>query len=120
MRLLFQSAEAGAWPSLYAATADIPSGSYVGPNGFMQQRGKATLVGSTKASKDEAVAKRLWDVSEELTRLRSEMTKAGVLVGGHQLHPSAKAKRLIFTNNDLRVLEPTGDGTWVASYDIWN
>ena len=65
-----QSAEAGAWPSLYAATADIPSGSYVGPNGFMQQRGKATLVGSTKASKDEAVAKRLWDVSEELTGVK--------------------------------------------------
>ena len=65
-----QSAEAGAWPSLYAATADIPSGSYVGPNGFMQQRGKATLVGSTKASKDEVVAKRLWDVSEELTGVK--------------------------------------------------
>jgi len=65
--MLAQSAEAGAWPTLYAATADIPSGSYVGPNGFMQQRGKATLVGSTAASKDEAVAKRLWEVSEKLT-----------------------------------------------------
>ena len=65
--MLAQSAEAGAWPTLYAATADIPSGSYVGPNGFMQQRGKATLVGSTPASKDEAVAKRLWEISEELT-----------------------------------------------------
>ena len=65
-----QSAEAGAWPTLYAATADIPSGSYVGPNGFMQQRGKATVVGSTKASRDEAVAARLWDVSEELTGVK--------------------------------------------------
>jgi len=68
--MLAQSAEAGAWPTLYAATADIPSGSYAGPNGFMQQRGKATLVGSTSASKDEAVAKRLWDVSEELTGVK--------------------------------------------------
>lgn len=68
--LMAQSAEAGAWPTLYAATADIPSGSYVGPNGFMQQRGKATLVGSTAASKDEAVAKRLWEVSEELTGVK--------------------------------------------------
>jgi NAD(P)-dependent dehydrogenase (short-subunit alcohol dehydrogenase family) len=68
--LLAQSAEAGAWPTLYAATADIPSGSYVGPNGFMQQRGKATIVGSTAASKDEAVAKRLWEVSEELTGVK--------------------------------------------------
>jgi hypothetical protein len=65
-----QSAEAGAWPTLYAATANVPSGSYAGPNGFMQQRGKATLVGSTSASKDEAVAARLWEVSEELTGVK--------------------------------------------------
>jgi NAD(P)-dependent dehydrogenase (short-subunit alcohol dehydrogenase family) len=68
--LLAQSAEAGAWPTLYAATGDVPSGSYVGPNGLMQQRGKAKIVGSTAASKDEAVASRLWDVSEELTGVK--------------------------------------------------
>ena len=68
--LMAQSAEAGAWPTLYAATADIPSGSYVGPASFMEQRGKAKVVGSTAASKDEAVAKRLWDVSEELTGVK--------------------------------------------------
>ena len=68
--VIAQSAEAGAWPTLLAATGDVPSGSYVGPNGFMQQRGKATVVGSTSASKDEAVAKRLWEVSEELTGVR--------------------------------------------------
>ena len=39
---------------------------------------------------------------QELGRLRAEMTKAGVLVGANQLQPSAKAKRLVFTNNDLR------------------
>jgi NAD(P)-dependent dehydrogenase (short-subunit alcohol dehydrogenase family) len=65
--VLAQSAEAGAWPTLYAATMDIPSGSYVGPNGFQQQRGYPKLVGSTAASRDEAAAKRLWKVSEELT-----------------------------------------------------
>jgi NAD(P)-dependent dehydrogenase (short-subunit alcohol dehydrogenase family) len=70
---LAQSAEAGAWPTLYAATEDIPSGSYAGPNGLMQQGGKATLVGSTKASRDEAVAARLWDVSEELTGVKYEL-----------------------------------------------
>ena len=41
----------------------------------------------------------------DLTRLRAEMTKAGVLVSAIQLQPSAKAKRLLFTNNDLRVLD---------------
>jgi hypothetical protein len=41
----------------------------------------------------------------EITRLRTEMTKAGVLVSTILLHPSAKAKRLVFTNNDMRVLD---------------
>ncbi len=41
----------------------------------------------------------------ELTRLKTEMSKAGVLVRDLQLQPSAKAKRLVFTNNDLRVVD---------------
>jgi hypothetical protein len=41
----------------------------------------------------------------ELTRLRTEMTKVGVLIRAHHLQPSAKAKRLTFTNNELRVLD---------------
>src|SRR3954471_24033108 len=40
-----------------------------------------------------------------LTRLQTEMTKAGVLVRTLRLQPSAKAKRLFFTNNHLRVLD---------------
>jgi len=65
--LLAQSAEAGAWPTLYAATEDVPAGGYVGPTGFQQLKGHPGLVGSTKASKDEAVAAKLWDISEQLT-----------------------------------------------------
>ena len=34
-----QSDEMGALPTLYAATQDIPGGSYVGPDGFAEQRG---------------------------------------------------------------------------------
>jgi hypothetical protein len=41
----------------------------------------------------------------ELTRLMTEMTKAGVLVKSLRLKPSAQAKRLMLTNNDLRVLD---------------
>jgi hypothetical protein len=33
------------------------------------------------------------------------MTKAGVLVRTTGLQPSAKAKRLLFKNNDLRVID---------------
>jgi hypothetical protein len=41
----------------------------------------------------------------DLTRLKTEMKKAGVLVSDEQLEPSAKAKRLGFTNNTLRVVD---------------
>jgi hypothetical protein len=50
----------------------------------------------------------------DLTRLRTEMTKAGVLVKSLQLKPSAQAKRLVFTNNDLRVL----DGPFTESKEL--
>jgi len=41
----------------------------------------------------------------DLTRLKTEMTKAGVLVNSLHLQPSAKAKRLTFTNNNLHLLD---------------
>jgi hypothetical protein len=50
----------------------------------------------------------------ELTRLKTEMTKAGVLVRSLQLKPSATAKRLVFTNNDVRVL----DGPFAESKEL--
>jgi hypothetical protein len=50
----------------------------------------------------------------DLTRLKTEMTKAGVLVRTLQLKPSATAKRLIFTNNDLRVF----DGPFAESKEL--
>jgi NAD(P)-dependent dehydrogenase (short-subunit alcohol dehydrogenase family) len=62
-----QSEEGGALPTLYAATADIPGNSFAGPGGFMEQRGPAKLVGRSSAAKDMDVARRLWEVSEELT-----------------------------------------------------
>jgi NAD(P)-dependent dehydrogenase (short-subunit alcohol dehydrogenase family) len=69
-RLLAQDEEAGAQPTLYAAVADISGNSFAGPGGFMEQRGAPKLVGSTSAAKDTDVARRLWDVSEELTGIR--------------------------------------------------
>ena len=40
----------GALPTLYAATQDIPGNSYVGPDGFQEQRGHPTLVGRNDAA----------------------------------------------------------------------
>ena len=69
-RLLAQDADGGALPTLYAAVGDIPGNSFAGPGGFMEQRGAPKLVERSDAAKDAAVARRLWDVSEELTGVR--------------------------------------------------
>ena len=49
-----------------------------------------------------------------LSRLKTEMTKAGALVRTLKLQPSSKGKRLQFTNNDLRVI----DGPFVESKEL--
>ena len=69
-RLIAQSAEMGALPSLYAATAeDVTTGSFFGPGGFMKMKGwPAPDKPNPKRVTDE-IAGRLWEVSEELTGL---------------------------------------------------
>lgn len=60
--------EKGAHPSLLAALdPTVKGGDYYGPTGYREMKGEAGQVGSTPLSKDKAVAKRLWEVSEQLT-----------------------------------------------------
>jgi NAD(P)-dependent dehydrogenase (short-subunit alcohol dehydrogenase family) len=66
-KVVGQSAAHGAWPTLFAATQDIPGGSYVGPGGFAEARGLPQLVGRSPEASDPELAKRLWTASEELT-----------------------------------------------------
>jgi NAD(P)-dependent dehydrogenase (short-subunit alcohol dehydrogenase family) len=65
--LFGQSESAGALPTLYGAFADIPGDSFVGPGGMQGIRGAPRVVSRSKRARDEAVAKRLWEVSEQLT-----------------------------------------------------
>lgn len=70
-KVIAQDAAAGAHPTLYAATgADIASGDYTGPSGYRQLQGPPRKVGCTRYARDEAVAKRLWEVSEALTGVK--------------------------------------------------
>jgi len=63
-----QSAERGALPMLYAATAPgIGGGEYVGPGGLLDMRGHPELQRSSDRSYDRETARRLWTVSEKLT-----------------------------------------------------
>ena len=66
-KIVAQSDEMGALPSLFAVTQDLPGASYVGPDGFGEQRGHPTLVGRTAAASDIEMAKKLWVASEQLT-----------------------------------------------------
>jgi NAD(P)-dependent dehydrogenase (short-subunit alcohol dehydrogenase family) len=63
-----QAPAMGALPLAYAATApDVNGCDYIGPGGIFEMRGYPKKVKSSKRSHNEAVAKRLWEVSEELT-----------------------------------------------------
>ncbi|MGY1771093.1 oxidoreductase [Blastococcus sp. SYSU D00813] len=66
-RVVATSAAEGALPTLFAATADVPGGSYAGPSRLAETRGAPTLVGRTAAASDPALAARLWARSAELT-----------------------------------------------------
>ncbi len=69
-----QSDEMGALPTLYAVTQDLPGNSYVGPDGFQQNRGHPTLVDRSDKANDPEVARRLWERSEELTGIGFPLT----------------------------------------------
>lgn len=58
----------GALATVYAATApDLKGGEYIGPDGPGRRKGYPALETPHSSALDEEVAKRLWEVSEELT-----------------------------------------------------
>jgi NAD(P)-dependent dehydrogenase (short-subunit alcohol dehydrogenase family) len=75
-RLIAQSEEMGALPTLFAATQDLPGDTYVGPDGFQEQRGHPTVVGRSGAARDVETAARLWELSEGLTGVAFPLTPA--------------------------------------------
>ncbi len=67
-----QSAADGALPTLFAATSPAAKATgYYGPRGLMEMKGPVGEAKIGKAARDSAVAARLWDVSERLTRFDS-------------------------------------------------
>ncbi len=69
LRLMFQSPAAGSEPSLYAATVAEP-GSYTGPQGLRESRGQVGPARLGPLARDEALAGKLWEISEEMTGVR--------------------------------------------------
>ncbi|SFV34675.1 NAD(P)-dependent dehydrogenase, short-chain alcohol dehydrogenase family [Devosia crocina] len=69
MPFLFQPASQGALPTLYAATdPQAQDGGHYGPDGLGGTRGYPTLERPPERAQDIAVAARLWEISEQLTK----------------------------------------------------
>jgi NAD(P)-dependent dehydrogenase (short-subunit alcohol dehydrogenase family) len=74
VKLFFNSAEQGAWPTLCAATMlGVKGGEYYGPSKLGEISGAAIKVKSTRRSHNEAIAKRLWGLSIEMTGIKPNL-----------------------------------------------
>ncbi|MCV7059052.1 SDR family NAD(P)-dependent oxidoreductase [Mycolicibacterium gilvum] len=68
--LFAQTADRGALPTLRAAAdPGVLGGQYYGPDGLGQQRGAPVVVASSAQSYDVDQQRRLWEISEELTKV---------------------------------------------------
>lgn len=66
-RIVGHDISQGVLPTLFAATQNVPGGSFIGPNGFQHLRGFPEIVESSKDGNDVQLAQRLWRLSESLT-----------------------------------------------------
>ena len=66
-RLVMQDPKDGALSTLFAATEDIPGGSFAQPWGRGHLRGSPEVAAAAPRAYDRDVARRLWDLSAELT-----------------------------------------------------
>ncbi|MEO9321924.1 oxidoreductase [Nocardioides sp. C4-1] len=67
VRAVSQPAALGAWPTLMAATADLPGGTFVGPGGPAELGGTPQVTTGNRRSRDADDARRLWELSERTT-----------------------------------------------------
>ena len=67
-RFLLQSAADGAWSPLFAATSpDARPSIYYGPDRMLGLNGSPTVARMSSRARNAVDARRLWDVSEQLT-----------------------------------------------------
>jgi NAD(P)-dependent dehydrogenase (short-subunit alcohol dehydrogenase family) len=66
-RAIGQSPAVGAWPTLMAATADLPGSTYCGPSGLGEAAGPPQLVGWSRLAGSRSAQRDLWELSERAT-----------------------------------------------------
>ena len=69
MNVVLNTSEQGALPALQAATdPNVEGGDYLGPRGLLEARGNSSgRAFKSERARDEDLARRLWETSEELT-----------------------------------------------------
>lgn len=73
-KFLAQDVEIGVLSQLYAATEpSVEGGQFIGPDGLAESRGYPTLVQPVPAARLRETARRLWELSEELTGVRFDL-----------------------------------------------
>jgi NAD(P)-dependent dehydrogenase (short-subunit alcohol dehydrogenase family) len=76
-RVLAQDATTGALPQLYAAVdPQAQCGQFIGPDGILEGWGRPRVVRPGAAGVDREAARRLWEISEELTGVRFDLPPA--------------------------------------------
>ena len=74
-RFFAQDVDQGVLPQLYAAVEPAAeSGQFIGPDGRGESRGYPTMVRPVASATDPALARRLWDLSEQLTAVPATAT----------------------------------------------
>jgi NAD(P)-dependent dehydrogenase (short-subunit alcohol dehydrogenase family) len=72
---LSQDVTMGALPTLYAAVGeDVKGSDYHGPSGWREMRGYPKKVASNKLSHNEEIARKLWEISKELTGVKFNLS----------------------------------------------
>ncbi|SNT27465.1 NAD(P)-dependent dehydrogenase, short-chain alcohol dehydrogenase family [Sphingopyxis indica] len=74
--LLFNTPAMGAWPTLQAATGNVKPGGYYGPTAFAELRGPSFECTPSDDARNPQLARRLWDVSIEMTGIDPDLAPA--------------------------------------------
>lgn len=67
---LLNDVEHGALPTLYASTADVPGGSYVGPDGIASIKGNPKIRKSSRAAQNPTLGGDLWNKTNAILGTR--------------------------------------------------
>jgi hypothetical protein len=90
-RPMWQSAEAGSLPLLFAATSpNARRGGYYGPDGRNEAKGNPTAAFEPVITKDATVGRRLWDESERVTDMQFVISAHSIGIHDHHCVDDAR------------------------------